>query len=242
MSVVRQEIIHPYHGGRETNLNILKDTNRTLKELTDIVRGEYGGSITYGAANSSPPPRPTRSVSNSCRPGSPRISGGWALRPGDLRGHQEGPEQLPAQPGLSGGLRQAPGTAPGGAAAPGLSQPGAAAPAPGKAGPAREDAAGAWAPAAAWPWPWPFWRKTRRSWRISIPTCSTSAQPLGPAPELSLLQKIQKTGRRAAAPGKSLPPAGLGDFAAGPGLDCRTAPPAGPTGGRSPPGHPLSPA
>ena len=47
MSIVRQEIIHPYHGGRETNLNILKDTKRTLKELTDIVRGEYTGSITY---------------------------------------------------------------------------------------------------------------------------------------------------------------------------------------------------
>jgi hypothetical protein len=47
MSIVRQEIIHPYHGGRESNLNILKDTKRTLKELTDIVRGEHTGSITY---------------------------------------------------------------------------------------------------------------------------------------------------------------------------------------------------
>ena len=47
MSIVRQEIIHPYHGGRESNLNILKDTKRTLKELTDIVRGEHSGSITY---------------------------------------------------------------------------------------------------------------------------------------------------------------------------------------------------
>jgi hypothetical protein len=47
MSIVRQEIIHPYHGGREVNLNILKDTKRTLKELTDIVRGEHTGSITY---------------------------------------------------------------------------------------------------------------------------------------------------------------------------------------------------
>ncbi len=47
MSIVRQEIIHPYHGGREANLNILKDTKRTLKELTDIVRGEHSGSITY---------------------------------------------------------------------------------------------------------------------------------------------------------------------------------------------------
>jgi hypothetical protein len=47
MSILRQEIIHPYHGGREVNLNILKDTRRTLKELTDIVRGEHIGSITY---------------------------------------------------------------------------------------------------------------------------------------------------------------------------------------------------
>jgi hypothetical protein len=47
LSIVRQEIIHPDHGGREVNLNILKDTKRTLKELTDIVRGEYAGSITY---------------------------------------------------------------------------------------------------------------------------------------------------------------------------------------------------
>jgi hypothetical protein len=47
LSILRQEIIHPYHGGREVNLNILKDTKRTLKELTDIVRGEHIGSITY---------------------------------------------------------------------------------------------------------------------------------------------------------------------------------------------------
>jgi hypothetical protein len=47
MSILRQEIIHPYHGGRDPNLNILKDTKRTLKELTDIVRGEHIGSITY---------------------------------------------------------------------------------------------------------------------------------------------------------------------------------------------------
>jgi hypothetical protein len=47
LAIVRQEIIHPDHGGREVNLNILKDTKRTLKELTDIVRGEHIGSITY---------------------------------------------------------------------------------------------------------------------------------------------------------------------------------------------------
>jgi hypothetical protein len=47
LSILRQEVIHPRHGGRETNLNILKDTKRTLKELTDIVRGEHKGTITY---------------------------------------------------------------------------------------------------------------------------------------------------------------------------------------------------
>ena len=51
MSIVRQEIIHPDHGGREVNLNILKDTKRTLKELTDIVRGEHTGSITYRSSD-----------------------------------------------------------------------------------------------------------------------------------------------------------------------------------------------
>jgi hypothetical protein len=47
MSVLKQELIHPWHGGREAGLNILKDTMRSLKELTDIVRGEHLGSITY---------------------------------------------------------------------------------------------------------------------------------------------------------------------------------------------------
>ena len=47
MSVVKQELIHPVHGGRESSLNILKDTRRSLKELTDIVRGEHSGSISY---------------------------------------------------------------------------------------------------------------------------------------------------------------------------------------------------
>ncbi len=47
MSVLKQELIHPYHGGRDLSLNLLKDTKRSLKELTDIVRGEYIGSITY---------------------------------------------------------------------------------------------------------------------------------------------------------------------------------------------------
>jgi hypothetical protein len=47
LSVVKQEIIHPHHGGRDTSLNILKDTKRFLKELTDIVRGEHGGTISY---------------------------------------------------------------------------------------------------------------------------------------------------------------------------------------------------
>ena len=48
LSVVKQEFIHPIHGGRESGINILKDTRRSLKELTDIVRGEHGGSISYG--------------------------------------------------------------------------------------------------------------------------------------------------------------------------------------------------
>jgi hypothetical protein len=47
LSVLKQELIHPYHGGREPGLNLLKDTKRFLKDLTDIVRGEYMGSISY---------------------------------------------------------------------------------------------------------------------------------------------------------------------------------------------------
>jgi len=47
LSVARQELIHPYHGGRDASLNLLKDTRRTLKELTDIVRGEHTGTIVY---------------------------------------------------------------------------------------------------------------------------------------------------------------------------------------------------
>jgi hypothetical protein len=45
--VVSQEIIHPHHGGRDSGFNLLKDTHRSLKDLTDIVRGEYLGSIIY---------------------------------------------------------------------------------------------------------------------------------------------------------------------------------------------------
>ena len=47
LAVIKQELIHPCHGGRDFSLNILKDTKRFLKELTDIVRGEYIGSISY---------------------------------------------------------------------------------------------------------------------------------------------------------------------------------------------------
>ncbi len=47
LSVVRQEIIHPVHGTRDSSLNILKDSRRILKDLTDIVRGEYTGAIAY---------------------------------------------------------------------------------------------------------------------------------------------------------------------------------------------------
>jgi len=47
LSILKQELIHPYHGGRDPSLNLLKDTRRTLKELTDIVRGEHTGTIVY---------------------------------------------------------------------------------------------------------------------------------------------------------------------------------------------------
>jgi hypothetical protein len=47
LSVVSQEIIHPVHGGRDSGFNLLKDTLRSLKDLTDIVRGEHLGSIIY---------------------------------------------------------------------------------------------------------------------------------------------------------------------------------------------------
>jgi hypothetical protein len=47
LAVVKQEIIHPFHGGRDTSLNLLKDTKRFLKELQDIVRGEHSGTISY---------------------------------------------------------------------------------------------------------------------------------------------------------------------------------------------------
>lgn len=50
MAVVKQEIIHPVNGSRDTSLNLLKDTKRFLKELTDIVRGEHTGSISYQRA------------------------------------------------------------------------------------------------------------------------------------------------------------------------------------------------
>ncbi len=47
LSVVKQELIHPVHGRREASPNVLKDTNRSLKELTDIIRGEHTGTISY---------------------------------------------------------------------------------------------------------------------------------------------------------------------------------------------------
>ena len=50
LAVVRQELIHPVNGSRDTSLNLLKDTKRFLKELTDIVRGEHTGSISYQRA------------------------------------------------------------------------------------------------------------------------------------------------------------------------------------------------
>jgi hypothetical protein len=47
LSVLKQELIHPFLGERDASQNILKDTKRFLKDLTDIVRGEYIGSISY---------------------------------------------------------------------------------------------------------------------------------------------------------------------------------------------------
>jgi len=47
LSVLKQEFIHPFSGRRDVSLNLLKDPRRSLAELTDIVRGEHMGSITY---------------------------------------------------------------------------------------------------------------------------------------------------------------------------------------------------
>jgi hypothetical protein len=46
MSVVKQEIIHPYNGNRAF-FNILKDTKSFIVILNDIIRGEYVGRISY---------------------------------------------------------------------------------------------------------------------------------------------------------------------------------------------------
>ena len=46
LSVIKQEIIHPYHGER-ASFNILKDTKSFIVTLNDIIRGEYVGRISY---------------------------------------------------------------------------------------------------------------------------------------------------------------------------------------------------
>ena len=46
LSVIKQEIIHPYHGER-ASFNILKDTKSFIVTLNDIIRGEYTGRISY---------------------------------------------------------------------------------------------------------------------------------------------------------------------------------------------------
>ncbi len=46
LSVVKQEILHPYTGER-ASFNILKDTKSFIVTLNDIIRGEYVGSISY---------------------------------------------------------------------------------------------------------------------------------------------------------------------------------------------------
>lgn len=46
LSVIKQEIIHPYNGDRAF-FNILKDTKSFIVTLNDIIRGEYVGRISY---------------------------------------------------------------------------------------------------------------------------------------------------------------------------------------------------
>jgi hypothetical protein len=46
LSVIKQEIIHPYHGER-ASFNILKDTKSFIVTINDIIRGEYTGRISY---------------------------------------------------------------------------------------------------------------------------------------------------------------------------------------------------
>ena len=47
LSVLRQEIVHPLTGRVMTRLNIIKDTYNMVLRLTDIVRGEFTGTISY---------------------------------------------------------------------------------------------------------------------------------------------------------------------------------------------------
>jgi hypothetical protein len=46
LSIIKQEIIHPYNGDRAL-FNILKDTKSFIVTLNDIIRGEYVGRIAY---------------------------------------------------------------------------------------------------------------------------------------------------------------------------------------------------
>lgn len=47
LSVLRQEVIHPLTGEVRSDLNIIKDTYNMILRLTDIVRGEYMGIVTF---------------------------------------------------------------------------------------------------------------------------------------------------------------------------------------------------
>lgn len=47
LSIHSQEVIHPLTGHSETRLNIIKDTSNMFLRLTDIIRGEYRGTIVY---------------------------------------------------------------------------------------------------------------------------------------------------------------------------------------------------
>ncbi|SKA71519.1 hypothetical protein [Desulfobaculum bizertense] len=47
LSVLRQEIIHPYSGRPNPNINLLKDATNLVVRLNDITKGEYQGRTVY---------------------------------------------------------------------------------------------------------------------------------------------------------------------------------------------------
>ncbi len=180
LSIVRQEIIHPYHGGRETDLNILKDTKRTLKELTDIVRGEYIGSITYRRSDlitSTKTHEERLKFLSAWLAKNQRRLGAYGqetfeaakkllnsyLSQRDYREvfgkHRELHREVVQRLAYLSQVQQLQPLEK-------LAQPGSA--------------SRGWVPAAVWPWPWPFWRNISTICRISIPTCSKCLPSLRP--------------------------------------------------------------